>query len=237
MNCFMFANMPDDPRSAESVAAFPKVLSNHMHDLSQSGPKFCKDPAKQGTGRRALGEVLPGVHSYTLELSFYSAANGNVKGENYSPQSYTDMGVGLGFALHEYFSSPRNDAAVVPQRVAPPPPPPPQPHAQPHAHQPAAAAPPTQQPHPQQQPAPPLQPSRRPNRPMLAADAAQRTGGAPAGAARAGSFRAGQASARATRESPIDDSAASGRRTSRMSHAGASGSSLLHRGVAATRTL
>ena len=36
------------------------------------------------------------MHSYTLELSFFCAAQGNVRGEAYTPQSYTDMGVDLG---------------------------------------------------------------------------------------------------------------------------------------------
>ena len=78
MNCFVFANEPEshDPQSLESVAAFPRALGNHLHDCAQSGPKYQspKDPAKQGTGRQALLEALPGVHSYTLELSFFCAA-------------------------------------------------------------------------------------------------------------------------------------------------------------------
>ena len=78
MNCFVFANEPEshDPQSLESVAAFPRALGNHLHDCGQSGPKYQspKDPAKQGTGRQALLEALPGVHSYTLELSFFCAA-------------------------------------------------------------------------------------------------------------------------------------------------------------------
>ena len=78
MNCFVFANEPEsaDPQSLENVAAFPRALGNHLHACAQSGPKYQspKDPAKQGTGRQALLAALPGVHSYTLELSFFCAA-------------------------------------------------------------------------------------------------------------------------------------------------------------------
>lgn len=220
MNCFVFANMPDDgmPKSMESVAAFPKVLSGHMVDLAQSGPKFCNDPAKLGTGRRALGDILPGVHSYTLELSFFSAAQGNIRGEAYSPQSYTDMGVRLGMALHEYFSTHRNGAgtAVVPQRMPPQMPQqqpphhhphqPHQPQSQPSQSQPPQSQPPQSQP-PQSHPQPALQPARsgrgasaaansarRANRPMLATESVgtARASPAPPGAARSASHRLGR---------------------------------------------
>jgi len=98
---------------------------------------------------QALGEALPGVHSYTLELSFFCAAQGNVRGEAYTPQSYTDMGADLGMALHEHFSWPRNgaiavgpaaaaaaaaaarDAATAAALVTPPPPLPPPPPPRP----------------------------------------------------------------------------------------------------------
>jgi len=69
-----------------------------------SGTKYCADPAKAGTGRRALAEMLPSVHCYTLEVSFFCSANGNIRGEAYTPASYTDMGQSMALALHEYYS-------------------------------------------------------------------------------------------------------------------------------------
>ena len=110
MNGFVFANVPADPRQLEAVTAFPRVLGNHARDLAFSGCKLDNDPSKAGTGRRVLGEVLPGVHSYTLEVSFFCAGVGHQKGEAYSPQSYTEMGNAIGSALHEYYTVPRSPA-------------------------------------------------------------------------------------------------------------------------------
>ena len=130
-NGFIFANVPEDPKdlevsptvlnpldlfsqmllsdiagnvSAQAVAAFPRALANHARDFSFSGTKYCADPSKSGTGRRALAELLPHVHCYTLEVSFFCSSSGHVRGDPYTPSSYTDMGQGMGCALHEYFS-------------------------------------------------------------------------------------------------------------------------------------
>jgi len=102
MNGFIFANVPEDPRHFEAVAAFPKALANHSPTFAFSGTKYCADPSKAGTGRRALAELLPQVHCYTLEVSFFCSMQGNVRGEAYTPTSYTDMGQSTGLALHEY---------------------------------------------------------------------------------------------------------------------------------------
>jgi len=103
-NGFIFANVPEDPKDLEAVAAFPRALANHARDFSFSGTKYCADPSKSGTGRRALAELLPHVHCYTLEVSFFCSSSGHVRGDPYTPSSYTDMGQGMGCALHEYFS-------------------------------------------------------------------------------------------------------------------------------------
>eukprot|EP00966_Prymnesium_polylepis_P134924 3118171-Prymnesium_polylepis.1 len=104
MNGFVFANVPEDPRDLDAVAAFPRALANHSPTFAFSGTKYCADPAKAGTGRRALAEMLPSVHCYTLEVSFFCSANGNIRGEAYTPASYTDMGQSMALALHEYYS-------------------------------------------------------------------------------------------------------------------------------------
>jgi len=98
------ANVPEDPRDLDAVAAFPRALANHSPTFAFSGTKYCADPAKAGTGRRALAEMLPSVHCYTLEVSFFCSANGNIRGEAYTPASYTDMGQSMALALHEYYS-------------------------------------------------------------------------------------------------------------------------------------
>lgn len=112
MNGFIFANTPDDPRDLDAVAAFPRTLSTHARDFSMAGCKFDTDPNKAGTGRRALSELLPGVHCYTLEVSMFCAAQGNARGEPYLPATYTEMGHNLGLALHEHFCLPRTPPSV-----------------------------------------------------------------------------------------------------------------------------
>ena len=103
MNGFIFANLPEDPREMVAVAAFPRCLANQAKDFSSAGCKFDRDESKAGTGRRALSEMLPGVHCYTLEISMFCAAQGNVRGEAYQPASYTQMGHAIGLALHECY--------------------------------------------------------------------------------------------------------------------------------------
>ena len=103
MNGFIFANLPEDPREMVAVAAFPRCLANQAKDFSSTGCKFDRDESKAGTGRRALSEMLPGVHCYTLEISMFCAAQGNVRGEAYQPASYTQMGHAIGLALHECY--------------------------------------------------------------------------------------------------------------------------------------
>ena len=122
MNGFVFANMPDDPKAMDEVAAFPKVLGSHHKDFA-NGCKFDTDPNKAGTGRRALSEMLPGVHCYTLEVSMFTAAQGNVRTEAYLPSSYTDMGHAMGLALHEHLCTGKNGALNGSIAAAPPTPP------------------------------------------------------------------------------------------------------------------
>ena len=91
----------------DEVAAFPRALASHAKDFSSAGCKFDRDETKAGTGRRALSELLPGVHCYTLEISMFCAAQGNVRGEAYSPSAYTEMGQAIGLALHEHYCTAR----------------------------------------------------------------------------------------------------------------------------------
>ena len=116
-NGFIYANMPDDPRAVDAVAAFPRVLGRHSKDFAAAGCKFDTDPSKAGTGRRALSELLPGVHCYTLEISMLGAAQGNVRGDPYLPEHYTEMGRAIGLAFHEHFCTGQAEASA--QRATP----------------------------------------------------------------------------------------------------------------------
>jgi len=107
MSGFVYANVPNEPRRMEQVAAFPRALGSHYKDLSFDRTKFCSDPTKSGTGRRAMGTMLPTVHCYTLEVSLFCAAGGGVgRGEAYSPSSYVEMGQAAGLALSDIAAPP-----------------------------------------------------------------------------------------------------------------------------------
>mmetsp|Transcript_15859 Transcript_15859/g.43531 ORF Transcript_15859/g.43531 Transcript_15859/m.43531 type:complete len:302 (-) Transcript_15859:131-1036(-) len=101
MGGFVYANAPNAPRHMEQVATFPRALGNHSRELSFDRTKFCADPSKAGTGRRAMGRMLPTVHCYTLEVSFFCAASGNSRGDVYTPKSYLEMGIACGNALND----------------------------------------------------------------------------------------------------------------------------------------
>ena len=124
MNGFIFANMPSDPRDMDKVSAFPKALGSLQKDFAQASCKFDTDPSKAGTGRRALSELLPGVHCYTLEVSMFCASaaaatgGGNTRGEPYLPASYTEMGNAIGLALHDHYCAGGRAAAAAASAAA-----------------------------------------------------------------------------------------------------------------------
>jgi hypothetical protein len=81
MSGFVFANLPATPREMEGVSAFPRALAAHSKDFSSPTKFEGTDPLKAGTGRRALSDLLPGVHCYTVEVSMFCAGQGNLRGE------------------------------------------------------------------------------------------------------------------------------------------------------------
>ncbi len=111
MGGFLLANLPPDPKGLPEVLAFPRALSAHASDFSCSTLKFDTDPAaKAGTGRRALSELLPGVHCYTMEVSMFCAGQGGVSSDPYDAAAYRELGQDIGLALHEHFVTSKRPA-------------------------------------------------------------------------------------------------------------------------------
>mmetsp|Transcript_9599 Transcript_9599/g.28410 ORF Transcript_9599/g.28410 Transcript_9599/m.28410 type:complete len:374 (+) Transcript_9599:1011-2132(+) len=102
LNGFLFCNSHDDPDAFEREAAFPRALSAAARDLPFSGSKFCADPAKAGTGRRALSDLLGGAHCYTMEVSFFASGDPGAP-VPYTQARYVDLGRKVGNALCAYF--------------------------------------------------------------------------------------------------------------------------------------
>lgn len=71
---FMYCNAVtrEDLQMVERESVFPRLLDANSPHFSFHHTRFDNDPSKEGSGRRALGELLPDVHCYTLEVSFYA---------------------------------------------------------------------------------------------------------------------------------------------------------------------
>ncbi|CAN0031838.1 unnamed protein product [Laminaria digitata] len=75
------------------LAAFPRMLEVNAPDFSFERSRFDSDPSKEGTGRRALGQLLsPDVLCFTLEVSFYASHRNGVGLVPYTRVGYVDLG-------------------------------------------------------------------------------------------------------------------------------------------------
>eukprot|EP00903_Cladosiphon_okamuranus_P010151 g9612.t1 len=75
------------------ASVFPRMLERNAPDFSFSRSRFDADPSKEGTGRRALGQLLaPDVLCYTLEVSFYASMREGVGLVPYTRTGYVDLG-------------------------------------------------------------------------------------------------------------------------------------------------
>merc|ERR1712196_478161 len=95
-NSFMYCNSSTATRDRE----FPRLLSARAPDFKFHQTKFDQDPSKEGTGRRELGAIMPGVRCYTLEVSFFAAVQKTGRAVPYTQHSYMELGkcVALTFA-------------------------------------------------------------------------------------------------------------------------------------------
>eukprot|EP00904_Undaria_pinnatifida_P004320 jgi/Undpi1/1388/HiC_scaffold_11.g04780.m1 len=75
------------------LAAFPRMLELNAPDFSFERSRFDSDPNKEGTGRRALGQLLsPDVLCFTLEVSFYASHRDGVGLVPYTRLGYVELG-------------------------------------------------------------------------------------------------------------------------------------------------
>eukprot|EP00762_Andalucia_godoyi_P002291 ANDGO_07548.mRNA.1 Cytosolic carboxypeptidase 6 len=106
-NCFMYVNTADTESQREKNMMFPRLFSLNSRDFSASTSRFCKDPSKAGTGRRAIGDFLSvDAHCYTLEVSFFCSLGARGKPFPFSQQSYLNLGRDLAISFLDYYRIP-----------------------------------------------------------------------------------------------------------------------------------
>jgi cytosolic carboxypeptidase protein 6 len=113
-NSFMYCNSTSDRALAERESLFPRMLDLNSTDFSFQQTKADSDPNKEGTGRRALGQMLsPGVRCYTLEVSFYASTNSACKLVPYTQQSYMELGRNVALTFIDLYKLPSSNARGV----------------------------------------------------------------------------------------------------------------------------
>eukprot|EP00753_Platysulcus_tardus_P018221 PLAT6783.1.p1 GENE.PLAT6783.1~~PLAT6783.1.p1 ORF type:complete len:613 (-),score=151.44 PLAT6783.1:86-1924(-) len=126
-NAFFLCNGGEE--AVENDRRFPALLDGISRQFSLSDTRFDTDPAKGGTGRRALGDLFAAdVHCYTLEVSFFaSLASGARKATPFTQATYRKLGADVCLALQDYYGlqppppprPPVSAAVVSPARSAP----------------------------------------------------------------------------------------------------------------------
>jgi len=117
-NGFMYCNEPGNRKDSSQARVFPRLLDKQAPTFSLQQTRFDMDPSKEGSGRRALGELFPDVHCYTLEVSFFAstssleegnttgAGRADVYGETcvpYTQDSYMELGRNVALTFAEYY--------------------------------------------------------------------------------------------------------------------------------------
>ena len=97
----------------------PRLLALHCAEYSFSKTKFCNNPKKAGSARRAMAAILSGIPlCYTFEVSFWRSANGQNKHSTmtaqhdkatrggqqlYTPETYRNQGRCMVLALADIY--------------------------------------------------------------------------------------------------------------------------------------
>jgi hypothetical protein len=103
----MYVNSAESESQRDRNMMFPRLFSLNSRDFSASSSRFCKDPQKAGTGRRAIGDFLSvNAHCYTLEVSFFCAMSARGKPVPFTQQSYLDLGRDLAMTFLDYYRIP-----------------------------------------------------------------------------------------------------------------------------------
>ena len=102
LSSFMYCNSHDDADRLEAETVLPSLMDARSPHFSFASSKFCRDPNKAGSGRRALSSTE--AHCYTYEISNYAALNaGTGTVVPFDVESYTELGRSMGLAFADYY--------------------------------------------------------------------------------------------------------------------------------------
>jgi len=113
-NGFVYCNeFTADSNKNDLTTVFPRLLDLYSPDFTFDKCKFCRNPKKAGSGRRAMGDTLnDNTICYTLEVSYYCSVvdtKSNIKGEPYTEENYRDMGKCMARAFGDVFQTTRDE--------------------------------------------------------------------------------------------------------------------------------
>ena len=112
-NAFMFVNNSDERRGAgggvhedtiKGAMVYPRILAGLERTFSVAASRFCREPSKLGTGRRALGEVLNvAPHCSAMEVSMYCWQDTKGRLIPYTEDMYLEIGKHVGLSFIDFY--------------------------------------------------------------------------------------------------------------------------------------
>lgn len=103
-NCFMYVNSHEEETQRERNMLLPRLFSLNSRDFSAASSKFCKDPLKAGTGRRAIGDFLSvKAFCYTMEVSFFCGLDSRLRTTPFTQESYLNLGRDLAITMLDFY--------------------------------------------------------------------------------------------------------------------------------------
>ncbi|KAJ9452879.1 Cytosolic carboxypeptidase 6 [Diplonema papillatum] len=129
-NAFMFVNTGGGSSGSfdakgvteevvKNAMIFPKLLGQLDKTFSFQASRFCREPSKLGTGRRALGEVLHvAPNCSALEVSMYCAMDSKQKLVPYTEEMYLEIGRNVALTFVDFYKL--NSFVIASARTASP---------------------------------------------------------------------------------------------------------------------
>ena len=104
LSSFMYCNSHEEAARLEGETVLPNLMEGRSPHFSLSHSKFCRDPSKAGSGRRAL--AFTNAHCYTFEISNFGALERGAGGVvPFDMEGYTELGRSLGGAIADFFGA------------------------------------------------------------------------------------------------------------------------------------
>eukprot|EP01063_Lacrimia_lanifica_P005148 TRINITY_DN12961_c0_g1_i2.p1 TRINITY_DN12961_c0_g1~~TRINITY_DN12961_c0_g1_i2.p1 ORF type:complete len:447 (+),score=182.22 TRINITY_DN12961_c0_g1_i2:136-1476(+) len=109
-NAFMFVNSSCNlqgssiEETARHAMIYPRMLGATDKTFSVPSSRFCREPSKLGTGRRALGEVLHvAPHCSAMEVSMYCWQDAKQRLIPYTEEQYLELGKNIAVTFIDFY--------------------------------------------------------------------------------------------------------------------------------------